>query len=88
MAKTAGTVIVGGSLAAVTAAGELRRLGYDEPIVLVGEESRPPYTRPPLSKGVLSGSESVDSITLPAFGDDVLLRLGTRASGVDLVFRA
>lgn len=84
MAQALGTVIVGGSVAAVTAADELRRLGYDEPIVLVGDEAHAPYTRPPLSKGVLAGTDSAESITLPAFGDDVELRLGTRANGVDL----
>ncbi|MBZ6078687.1 NAD(P)/FAD-dependent oxidoreductase [Microvirga puerhi] len=50
---TRGTVIVGsghaGSLAAVT----LRRMGYDDPITLIGNENVVPYHRPPLSKGFL-----------------------------------
>jgi len=46
----AGTLIIGASQAGVQLAAELRDLGYDEPITLVGEESHRPYQRPPLSK--------------------------------------
>ncbi|HKR48066.1 MAG TPA: FAD/NAD(P)-binding oxidoreductase, partial [Pseudonocardiaceae bacterium] len=87
MAASAGTVVIGGSVAAVTAVGELRRLGYAERIVLVSDESVPPYARPPLSKGVLTGRDSVDSVTLPTFGDDIDVRLGVRADSLDLTAR-
>lgn len=48
-------VIVGAGLAGASAAGTLRREGFDGRIVLVGEESHLPYERPPLSKGYLRG---------------------------------
>jgi flavin-dependent dehydrogenase len=49
-------VVVGVSAAGLTAAETLRREGYTGRLTLVGEEDRPPYDRPPLSKQVLSGT--------------------------------
>ena len=66
MSKASGIVIVGGGLAGARTAEQLRKSGYQAPIVIVGEESHLPYDRPPLSKEVLSD---------PAKGlPDVLLR--------------
>lgn len=48
-------VIVGASLAGVSAAKSLRRSGFDGAITLVGDEPHAPYQRPPLSKQFLSG---------------------------------
>ncbi|MEB3022151.1 NAD(P)/FAD-dependent oxidoreductase [[Mycobacterium] crassicus] len=80
-----GTVIVGGGLAAVRTAEQLRRNGYTDPITIVGAEDRPPYDRPPLSKQMLRGE--VDDVALkPAgFYDDngIALRLGVAARAVD-----
>jgi NADPH-dependent 2,4-dienoyl-CoA reductase/sulfur reductase-like enzyme len=77
-------VIVGASLAGVTAADALRAEGYDGQIAMVGDERHPPYTRPPLSKGVLAGAETPESVQLPALGDDVELRLSAPAKALDL----
>lgn len=73
-----GTLIVGGSQAGLQLAVSLRRLGDTSSIVLVSEETLPPYQRPPLSKEFLSGQADLDSLTLrtPAFYAD---------SGIDLV---
>ncbi|MCB1289636.1 FAD-dependent oxidoreductase [Mycolicibacterium sp.] len=66
MSKASGIVIVGGGLAGSRTAEQLRKSGYREPIVIVGDEAHLPYDRPPLSKEVLSD---------PAKGlPDVLLR--------------
>jgi len=66
VSKASGIVIVGGGLAGARTAEQLRKSGYQAPIVIVGEESHLPYDRPPLSKEVLSD---------PARGlSDVLLR--------------
>lgn len=81
-------VVVGASLAGVTAADALRLEGYDGSITLVGDELQPPYARPPLSKGVLAGTQSPESTLLPALGDDVVVRLGARASRLDLQQRS
>lgn len=58
---TSHVVIVGGGLAAATAAEELRERGYGGAIDLVTAEAHRPYQRPPLSKGYLTGSESRDA---------------------------
>jgi len=52
-------VIVGGGLAGATAAFALRDGGFDGRVVIVAEEDRPPYERPPLSKGYLRGESSI-----------------------------
>jgi 3-phenylpropionate/trans-cinnamate dioxygenase ferredoxin reductase subunit len=46
----AGMVIVGAGKAASRAVVGLREFGWQGPITLLGEESLPPYDRPPLSK--------------------------------------
>jgi 3-phenylpropionate/trans-cinnamate dioxygenase ferredoxin reductase subunit len=50
-------VIIGASLAGGKAAETLREEGFTGRVVLVGEETVPPYERPPLSKGYLLGGE-------------------------------
>ena len=72
-------VVVGGSIAAVTAAEALRVHGFEGEITLLSEELHPPYSRVPLSKGVLCGKETPESAALPAVSEDVTVRLGTRA---------
>jgi 3-phenylpropionate/trans-cinnamate dioxygenase ferredoxin reductase subunit len=73
-------VVVGGSIAAVTAAESLRVHGFAGRITLLSEETHPPYSRVPLSKGVLSGEATLGSAALPALSDDVEVRLGSRAA--------
>jgi NADPH-dependent 2,4-dienoyl-CoA reductase/sulfur reductase-like enzyme len=78
-----GTIlVVGGSIAAATAARSLRARGHAGPVTLVSSEQHPPYARPPLSKGVLTGTEVPDSTYLPAL-PDVELCLGVPAAALD-----
>ncbi|MBB4701411.1 NADPH-dependent 2,4-dienoyl-CoA reductase/sulfur reductase-like enzyme [Sphaerisporangium siamense] len=77
-------VIVGGSIAAVTAADALRQQGHDGPITIVSDERHAPYVRPPLSKGMLKGTESVDSVFMAPLRADLDFRPKTRARGLDL----
>ncbi|MCK9518461.1 MAG: FAD-dependent oxidoreductase [Dehalococcoidia bacterium] len=49
-------VIAGASLAAHRALTELRRLGFEGRITLIGAEKHYPYDRPPLSKQILQGT--------------------------------
>ena len=80
-------VIVGASLAGGTAAVTLREDGFDGDIVLVGAEARPPYNRPPLSKGYLRGQDRFeDQLVKPAnyYAEQrITLKLGTRATKID-----
>lgn len=55
-------VIVGAGQAGGELAAELRQLGHTGRIVLIGEEDHLPYKRPPLSKGFLAGSMTVDQL--------------------------
>ena len=75
-------VIAGAGLAGLRTLEELRARGYDGAVTLIGAEARPPYDRPPLSKGVLAG-ESDDTTLRPdlaALGADV--RLAETATGL------
>lgn len=72
-------IIVGGSIAAVTAAGQLRAEGWDGDIVMLSDEDTAPYSRVPLSKGVLAGRQPIDSVFLAALPADVEVRLRSRA---------
>ena len=54
-----GMVIVGAGEAGARAALTLRSLGWTRAITLVGDESRPPYERPPLSKRHLVAEEEL-----------------------------
>ena len=80
-------VIVGASLAGAKAAETLRAEGFAGRVVLIGTETRRPYERPPLSKGLLLGTADRDS---PYVHDaqwypdhDIDLRLGTTVTAVD-----
>jgi 3-phenylpropionate/trans-cinnamate dioxygenase ferredoxin reductase component len=48
-------VIVGANLAGAKAAAELRTLGFDGRVLLIGAEPELPYERPPLTKDYLRG---------------------------------
>lgn len=84
-------VIVGASVGGVRTAQALRSEGYDGDVVLVGEEEDLPYDKPPLSKGVLAGTDTPDSIRLltreAAEANGIRLVLGARATGVDTAAR-
>ncbi|WP_225753544.1 NAD(P)/FAD-dependent oxidoreductase [Actinotalea sp. Marseille-Q4924] len=81
-------VIVGGGLAAATAAATLREEGFDGRLVLLAAERHLPYERPPLSKGYLAGEATLADATVhPAdFYEThgVELRLGTPATALDV----
>ncbi len=88
-AMSAPIVIVGAGLAGLRTAEELRRAGYEGDLVLLGDEARLPYDRPPLSKQFVRG-ETDDTTLRPAefFTDKrIELRLGTTATGVDTATR-
>ncbi|SFK27134.1 NAD(P)/FAD-dependent oxidoreductase [Methylorubrum salsuginis] len=77
-------VVVGASLAGLSAAHALRGEGFAGSLTLVGDERHAPYDRPPLSKQVLRGLFSPDT-TLPRHPDlNAEFRLGTPASSLDL----
>jgi 3-phenylpropionate/trans-cinnamate dioxygenase ferredoxin reductase subunit len=80
-------VVVGASLAGLRAIEALRREGYDGQIVAVGEEPHPPYDRPPLSKGILTGTDAVATALRSQPALDIEWRLGERAVALDTADR-
>ncbi|HET8590838.1 MAG TPA: FAD-dependent oxidoreductase [Nakamurella sp.] len=87
MGNVTSMVIVGGGLAAAKAAETLRGEGFDGDVVVITAEDVPPYERPPLSKGVLTGSDADDVIFVHDeqwYRDQKIdLREGVRATAVD-----
>lgn len=77
-------VVVGASIAGVTAASELRVAGWTGRLTVVSDEAAPPYSRVPLSKGVLAGTHAVETAALAALPDDIELRLGVSATALRL----
>jgi 3-phenylpropionate/trans-cinnamate dioxygenase ferredoxin reductase component len=81
-------VIVGAGLAGAKAVEELREQGYEDDITLIGAEHHTPYERPPLSKGLLLGTDEPDKPFVHEaswYADhDVDLVIGEPAAGIDL----
>lgn len=75
-------IVVGGSIAGVTAASTLRAEGWAGDIIVVSEEEGLPYSRVPLSKGVIASVPSTSSTALPPLPADVELRPGSRATAL------
>jgi NADPH-dependent 2,4-dienoyl-CoA reductase/sulfur reductase-like enzyme/ferredoxin len=77
-------VVAGGGLAGLSAAARLRERGFDGELVIVGEESRRAYSRPPLSKQYLSGALDEDELSFRADESlDAHWLLGTRITDLD-----
>jgi NADPH-dependent 2,4-dienoyl-CoA reductase/sulfur reductase-like enzyme len=80
--------VVGASLAGLRTVQSLRLEGYTGEILVVGDEDEMPYDRPPLSKEVLAGTRTWDSVALqPPGGIDALdaqWMLGRRATALDI----
>ena len=84
-------VIIGGGLAAGTAATTLREEGYDGRLTLIAAEEHTPYIRPPLSKGYLAELDESELWVQPEDWwreHDVDLRTGRRADSLDLQGRS
>ncbi|POX88859.1 NAD(P)/FAD-dependent oxidoreductase [Mycobacterium kansasii] len=81
-------VIVGASIGGVRTAQALRGANYTGRIIVVTDEIREPYDKPPLSKAFLAGTATVDKISLLSHAAaeelGIELLLGWRATRVDL----
>jgi 3-phenylpropionate/trans-cinnamate dioxygenase ferredoxin reductase subunit len=80
-------VIAGASLTGATAAATLRQDGFDGRIILIGEEPRPPYERPLLSKQYLRGEVPFEKALVRPSGfydaNAIETRFGDAATHVD-----
>ncbi|MFD1536272.1 NAD(P)/FAD-dependent oxidoreductase [Nonomuraea guangzhouensis] len=82
-------VVAGASMGGLRAAEQLRAAGWTGAITVVGDEPAMPYNRPPLSKEVLAGRESFESLAFRprASTADVEWLLGTAVTSADLARR-
>lgn len=80
-------VVIGAGQAGAALVAKLRASGYTGSISLIGEETVPPYQRPPLSKAYLLGEMALERLYLrpEAYYEDqnITLRLGTKVSAID-----
>jgi 3-phenylpropionate/trans-cinnamate dioxygenase ferredoxin reductase subunit len=84
-------VIVGGGQAGAQTAISLRQGGFAGSLAIVGEETTPPYERPPLSKDYLAGERVAERLLLRPRDfwteRNVALRLGQRVTAIDCAAR-
>src|ERR1700681_2569933 len=83
----AGTVIIGAGMCGGNAAATLREEGYQERVVLVGDEPAAPFGRPPLSKTYLRGEEDWTAWAVKPpdwYEQNNIERLHTRVESIDL----
>jgi 3-phenylpropionate/trans-cinnamate dioxygenase ferredoxin reductase subunit len=84
-------LVVGANMAGGTAAATLREEGFDGRVVLIGQESHPPYERPPLSKEYLRGEEQEPRFIRPPEwyeSNGIETRFGEGAQSVDVAGRS
>lgn len=80
-------LIVGASYAGMQVADAARAKGFTGRIVMLGDEAVAPYQRPPLSKGLLLGKQTPESLTIRAAAyfeeQRIELQLGTTVTRID-----
>jgi 3-phenylpropionate/trans-cinnamate dioxygenase ferredoxin reductase component len=82
-------VVAGASLAGMRAAERLRSAGWTGAITVIGDEPHMAYNRPPLSKEVLAGKASFESLSFRPRASlaDVQWRLGAKVTAARLAER-
>lgn len=84
---TAPIVIVGAGQAAASFISRHVALARSQPVLLIGEESHPPYQRPPLSKKYLLGELERERLFIRPLKwyceQNIGLRLGTRVDAIE-----
>ncbi len=80
-------VIVGGGQAAGQAVASLRQEGYEDELMIIGDEPHPPYQRPPLSKQYLLREHGLERVYLRPekfYADkNITLKLGITVEAID-----
>lgn len=84
-------VVVGGGHGGANVVALLRQHSYAGEIVFIGEETDPPYHRPPLSKAYLKGDVPLDELWIKPSDfyreQDISTRFGTRVTAVHAATR-
>jgi 3-phenylpropionate/trans-cinnamate dioxygenase ferredoxin reductase component len=80
-------VVIGAGQAGAALVAKLRSGGFEGAITLIGEETAPPYQRPPLSKAYLMGEMEEERLYLRSAefyqSHDITLRLGHTVTAID-----
>jgi 3-phenylpropionate/trans-cinnamate dioxygenase ferredoxin reductase component len=80
-------VVIGAGQAGAALVAKLRALGHAGPTTLIGDETAPPYQRPPLSKGYLMGEMEEERLWLRSADfyaeQGIDLRLGQPVNSID-----
>jgi 3-phenylpropionate/trans-cinnamate dioxygenase ferredoxin reductase subunit len=80
-------IVIGAGQAGSSLVAKLRALGFDGEVTLIGEESAPPYQRPPLSKKYLLGEMELERLFLRPEAyyavNGITLRTGAQVEAVD-----
>lgn len=84
--RTVDVLLIGGGVASVHAARELRAQGFTGSVLLVGRELDPPYERPPISKSYLLGTSPKEEAFL-SVPDDVEVLTRTSVMKLDTAAR-
>ncbi|NRP13775.1 Rhodocoxin reductase [Aliiroseovarius sp. xm-m-379] len=81
-------IVIGAGQAGASLVAKLRNSGFEGQVTLIGEESAPPYQRPPLSKAYLLGDMALERLYLRPESfyaeQDITLRLSTRVDAIDV----
>lgn len=84
-------VVIGAGQAGAALVAKLRALGHQGSITLIGDETAPPYQRPPLSKAYLLGEMEEERLWLrgPDFYAEhgITLKLGEKVSAIEPITR-
>jgi NADPH-dependent 2,4-dienoyl-CoA reductase/sulfur reductase-like enzyme len=75
-------LIVGGGMTADAAVAGIRQVDASGTIGMVSAEDHPPYSRPPLSKGLWKG-KPLEKVYRKAFRENAELHLGRRIQAID-----
>lgn len=80
-------VVIGAGQAGAALVAKLRSAGHQGTITLIGEETSPPYQRPPLSKAYLLGEMEAERLWLRGadfYSDNaIILKLGHKVTAID-----
>jgi 3-phenylpropionate/trans-cinnamate dioxygenase ferredoxin reductase subunit len=83
--------VVGAGIAGFSAVQALRGAGFTGSVLMVGDEPRPPYRRPAVSKELVRGTRTVDEVGVRPAGwyaqNDVDLQVGVRVTRLDVARR-
>jgi 3-phenylpropionate/trans-cinnamate dioxygenase ferredoxin reductase subunit len=78
-------LIIGGGMAAASAAFGIREIDKKATVGLISKEEYPPYARPPLSKSLWNGEETLEDIDLGTEELGIEMHLGRTVTKIDAI---